>query len=127
MSSEYKGRRFTAKEIMQLERLAMIGMQVKRMAYVLDIELRTLNAMIEHDKNAQKALELGRSKCDEAILNTAFELAVSGKNVAMTMFYLKCRMGWREDGMAFDAINNPPPPVDQSNAAKLSELARKAA
>ena len=62
------------------------------MALVLDITRATLEWVFK------KELKEGRLQTKYNVLNTAYELAVSGKCPAMTMFWIKTQCEWSETG-----------------------------
>ena len=83
-------------DIKKLETMAGLGMTMQNMAAVLGISKRTLERRVSEEDQIFDALEKGRAKATHAVAAHAFELATNGKNVAMTMFWLKCRAGWSE-------------------------------
>ena len=83
----------------------------------------------ERKKNEalREALLKGESDGKGAVLTTAFDMAVSGRCPSMTIFYLKCRLGWKdqnavtirtgsseEDGDKNKGDNNPALIIDLS-------------
>ena len=48
------------------------------------------------EKYYQDQLDLGRAVALATVTETAFKMATSGDNTAMTIFWLKTQAGWRE-------------------------------
>lgn len=68
----------------------MGGISQDQICEVLRISKPTLN------KHYRDELDTAYSKANAKVVQTAFQLATSGKSAAMTMFWLKTRMGWTE-------------------------------
>lgn len=47
-------------------------------------------------KHYREELDHGMTKANARVVQTAFQQATSGKSPAMTMFWLKTRLGWKE-------------------------------
>jgi hypothetical protein len=47
-------------------------------------------------KHFREELDTAYAKANARVVQTAFKQATSGKSPAMTMFWLKTRMGWKE-------------------------------
>jgi len=86
----------TKEQIVHLENMAHVGLTIEQMAPLLDLTPRTLERMLEQNPEYSGALKKGRSKAIFQVGKSAYQQAVSGKVPAMTMFYLKCRAGWKE-------------------------------
>lgn len=108
----------------EVERMSGIGMPVKHIAHVLGYSKATFERRVEEVKELREALEKGRSKGAEAIYNTAFALATSGKCPAMTIFWLKCREEWKE-GQRDEEMHRVIK-ATTDNVAKLYEIATTA-
>jgi hypothetical protein len=87
---------FTSDEVSQLKRLASLGLNNEQIASYFGINKRTLERRVKYSEGAVEALEQGRASAIEMVSRTAFHMATSGDVPAMTMFWLKCRAGWRE-------------------------------
>lgn len=70
--------------------LASLGHDQDTIARVLHIVKNTLI------KNYREELDNGKAITTSAVVKSAYRQAISGKVPAMTMFWLKCRAGWRE-------------------------------
>jgi len=60
-------------------------------------------------KHFRRELDVGLSGANYTVAKTLYNMAKSGKEPAATMFWLKCRGGWRERP-AFEPASIPPPP-----------------
>ena len=69
---------------------------MQQVADALGISKDTLERRVKEDEPLRAALVLGRANTATAVAETAFKLATSGNQPAMTMFWLKTRLGWRE-------------------------------
>jgi hypothetical protein len=84
--------------------LTGLGLNTQQVADALGISKDTLERRVKEDENLRTALVQGRAKAATAVAETAFKLATSGDHPAMTMFWLKTRLGWREK----DPAHEPP-------------------
>lgn len=108
----------------EVERMAGIGMPGKHIAMVLGVCRDTFDRRCREEPLLRHALEKGRSQAADAIYNTAFALATSGKCPAMTIFWLKCREEWKE-GQRDEEMHRALK-ATTDNVAKLYEIASKA-
>ena len=84
--------------------LAGYGVKHKQIAALLD-----LNSTTTLRKHFPEELRQGPLEAKAQMLGRLFKLAVSGRNPAMTMFWLKTRAGWRETGNQEEAIERDRP------------------
>jgi hypothetical protein len=71
--------------------LAAIGTKQSEIAPVVGVRSeKTLR------KYFRRELDRGELEANGKVAQTLFHMATSGKNVAATVFWLKCRAGWRE-------------------------------
>lgn len=89
-------RKLTKEEMEKLPGLAGIGCNLDQIAHILGIAPATLDRIMQRDPKVKEAIEKGRADAGAKVKATAFQQAVSGKNPAMTMFWLKCREKWKE-------------------------------
>jgi transcriptional regulator with XRE-family HTH domain len=75
-----------------VELCAMGGIPQQEIAGALGISSVTLR------KYFRGELDTAYVMANAKVVQTAFEMAVSGKTPAMTIFWLKARMGWSEKG-----------------------------
>lgn len=81
---------FTAKLLSKIKELAGYGLNQEQIASVIGSNVRTLQ------RHATREMQEGRDAAGAAVAQSAYQQAISGKNPAMTMFWLKCRMRWSE-------------------------------
>jgi phage terminase small subunit len=79
------------------EKLASIGCEMGQIASMFGFTKRSFELAHQNDEQLRDAIERGREKGNVRVMQTAFQMATNGKNPAMTMFWLKCRMRWREN------------------------------
>lgn len=82
--------RWNEEQAQRVRKMAMIGCNDNHIASIEEMSESQLQKMYN------KELADGRAKGIAAIAQTAYQLALSGKNPAMTMFFLKCRGRWKE-------------------------------
>lgn len=80
----------------QLETMAAMGLTVQQMAAIIGVGKATLERWLKANDELMVVVERGRAKSLLSVARTAYDMAVSGKVPVMTMFYLKCRGGWKE-------------------------------
>lgn len=85
--------------------MAGMGLPQKYLAVMCDMAESTFEKMRKEDERVNQALKKGEQEALGAVITTAWEMASSGKQPAMTMFYLKCRGRWRENDSASDDID----------------------
>lgn len=74
----------------RVEKLSTIGCNDNHIAAIEKMSEATLKRLYD------KELSEGRAKGIGAISQTLYQMALSGKNPAATMFFLKCRAKWKE-------------------------------
>jgi hypothetical protein len=80
----------TAEQRKQVETLAGYGLTVEQIGYVLACSHDTVK------RHYVEELERGQAVAVAKVAQTAFQMATSGNEPAMTMFWLKTRARWRE-------------------------------
>lgn len=75
--------------------LASEGKTITEIAFELGMSKATLDRRIAEDPDLKTWLEYGRSKCLEKVESVAYQMAVSGMNIKMTMFWLRHKAGWK--------------------------------
>jgi hypothetical protein len=73
-----------------VEKLASYGVPQAEIARVVRIDPKTLR------KHFREQLDTAAIRANGAVAETAYKMAVSGERPTMTMFWLKCRAGWKE-------------------------------
>lgn len=98
-------RNITPEQIKQIETLAGYGLTDEHISDVVGIPESSIKA------KCKEVLATGRSKALAAVTQSAYRMAVDGKNPAMTMFYLKCRARWRETDKNNEMETDTPAPT----------------
>jgi hypothetical protein len=83
-------------EVKKIEAMAGIGLNVEEIASIYGVSKSTLTRGLKKNRAARDALLKGRSDAKKDVFQTAYEMATSGKCPTMTIFWLKCRAGWKE-------------------------------
>ena len=86
-----KAKRLTQKDLEEVEALAGLGLKQEQIGMVKGVCADTLR------KYARDAFHRGQAKAIARVAQTAFEMAISKKCPAMTMFYLKTQGRWCEN------------------------------
>ncbi len=95
----------TAEQRKTLEIMAAYGIPEEQIASTTGpkgIDPKTLR------KHFRRELLLGATKANSKVAEMAYQMAISGKSPVMTIFWLKCRGGWKEKehaGLKVVAIN----------------------
>ena len=76
--------------------LAGVGCNLEQIAAMLDMSPATLDALISKDPSVSQAISKGRGGGISKVAATAYQMAISGKQPAMTIFFLKTRARWAE-------------------------------
>ena len=87
---------FSQEQLKQIETLAGLGLTIDQVANVFGLHVRTLNRRAQDQKEITEAFHRGKAVAISNVAKTAYQMAVSGKVPAMTMFYLKCQARWKE-------------------------------
>jgi hypothetical protein len=83
----------TAEQRRNVEALAAYGIPEEDLARTIGehgIDAKTLR------KHFRRELNVASTKANSAVAQTLYQMATSGKCPAATMFWLKCRAGWKE-------------------------------
>lgn len=86
----------TEREIQYVERLVALGLPQKYQAAFLKIPLPTYEKFLKEHPEIRDRLRNVEAKVIGNVAKTAYNMAVSGENPSMTMFFLKSRAGWRD-------------------------------
>ena len=81
-------------------------------------------------KHFRRELDIGATKANSAVAQTLYKMATSGTSPAATMFWLKCRAGWKEiNVLQHSGPNGGPIQISNDELDKqiTDELARIAA
>ena len=88
--------KFSAAELEIIERAASFGIPQDIKAGLLSVSERTLQNRLKKSPDVHALYEKGVKEAHGKVINTAFSMATNGKNTAMTIFWLKARMGWKD-------------------------------
>lgn len=83
-------------EYEQITRLAELGLTNNQIAYYLGITPQALYFRIQQDAKLFECIKIGKARGIEKVAQTAFNMATSGLEPSMTMFWLKTQARWRE-------------------------------
>lgn len=86
----------TLAQIKLLKKLAGQGLTVSQMSAILDISKKTFERRANENSDVSDAISKGRAQSADAVTQTAYQMAVSGKCPTMTIFWLKTRQRWKE-------------------------------
>lgn len=86
----------TDDQVKQIETLAGIGLNQTDMAHFLGVSEPTFERGIKRYPALRDAVLKGRSKGNAKVGETAYKMATSGKDTAMTIFWLKCKLGFKD-------------------------------
>jgi hypothetical protein len=86
----------TPQDISKIETMASFGLTIEKIAAVFGVDRKTMNRHTANSPALEEAIERGRAKAEFNVSKAAYDMAISGKVPAMTMFWLKCRAKWRE-------------------------------
>ncbi len=89
-------RKFTPEELKLLERYAGMGGTWKQMAHLLGISYTCFANYMRDIPEFKEAVDRGAANASMQVMQTAFTMATSGEQPAMTIFWLKTRCQWRE-------------------------------
>ena len=70
--------------------MASLGIPQEDIAFLLDVTAKTLR------KHFRQELTQGRVEANAKVLETLYGMAISGKNTAATIFYIKTQCGLKE-------------------------------
>jgi IS30 family transposase len=95
-------KKITQKQRENAQTLAGLGLTDADISRVVGIAEATLQ------RRCREELDIGRAKAKAAVAQTAFKMAVSGKFPAMTIFWCKTQLRFREPtSELLDELNKP--------------------
>jgi hypothetical protein len=120
---------FTDYELEQISKLAGWGLDQGKIASIYRMSKATFYNITKRQPALREALDRGYAIAESEVARVAFEMATKGNNTQATMFWLKCRAGWKEtqvqevkQSTIEDLVNG----ATQKEEAKLIELKKKA-
>lgn len=87
---------FTEDDLEKIEKLAMYGLDQGKIASVFNMSRRNFQMRIQKNPELRQIMDQGYAKAEANVAAVAYEQAMTGKNTAMTIFWLKARAGWKE-------------------------------
>ena len=100
-------------------------MTEEKIAHALDISVSTFQIAEKKDDALRQCLLKGRALASSQVLKTAFSMATSGKCPAMTIFWLKCREGFK-DTSYIEHTGKGGGPIETSKETEEEKAKRKA-
>lgn len=89
--------KITDEQLKLIGQLAGVGCNYDQISHILGIHPTTFDRMVAEDAKIYGAIEKGRASAGGKVLGSAYQMATSGKHPWMTAFWLKCKLGWKED------------------------------
>jgi len=96
MADPTKKRLLTPEEIKRCETYYGLGLTIQDMAALIGIGKATFERRMSDQPSLAEALLKGKAMADAQVTQSLFKQATSGKHPASTMFWLKCRKGWKD-------------------------------
>lgn len=90
----------TAKDRKEISDMIGYGLTAEQVAAVKGVSKETLY------KYCKPEIDAGRPLAISKVVQTAFKMATSGKNTAMTIFWLKTQAKWKEPDNSEGQSNN---------------------
>lgn len=91
---------------------------MEQIANILGVSYRSFLRICQRQTEVGDAMNQGRDEAKQRVMQTAYQMAVSGKHPNMTMFYLKTQCKWREA----DKLDEPDSEVVVKLAYEPSKL-----
>jgi len=110
---------FTQKDIRQAINLYAYGLSYQEIANIYDISISTFEARVREIPELAQGLLKEKSIKDAKVVHSAYEQAVSGKCPTMTIFWLKCRRGWKDTTDSNENVKEIKVVFDRSKKAEL--------
>lgn len=105
---------YDERDLEMIERAAGMGCTIEQVAHLMGVPLFTFRDHLDKDPKIKDRMDKGRAKCNFEVMKTAYTMAVSGEQPAMTTFWLKTRCNWRE---AKEIL-----PSDQDSVNKIKNM-----
>jgi hypothetical protein len=98
---------FCQDDIEKVGRMASIGCTDIMIANIMGVPYGTFRDLKRRDEQISTLIKRGRDSMMAKVMETAFQMAIDGKNPSMVMFLLKTKCGWRETGDIPDPDEEP--------------------
>jgi transcriptional regulator with XRE-family HTH domain len=95
-----KTRYLTKEEIARCQKYYGLGLTIADMAAIIGISKASFERRMNDQPELREGLLKGAADAAGAVMNSLFKQATSGKNTAATIFWLKCRKGWKEPAVS---------------------------
>lgn len=102
-----------------LENLSGLGMTQRQIACMLGMSLLTFENRMAENPEIREILKRGKALAISKVASKAYEMAISGENTAMTIFFLKTQAGWKETQHIEHKVA---PTEDMSTEEKLERI-----
>lgn len=117
----------TDAELEQVEKLASIGITEEMIADYLGVSVSTFQAAWKKNRSGlRQRISKGRARAGAVVANKAFQMASSGENTTMTIFWLKTRLRWKETS-SLEIEDKTKPKPKESEQEKQKRLDAKLA
>jgi hypothetical protein len=83
--------------------MAAYGIRQEEIAATISVSAKTLR------RRFRKELDRGATEANTQVGQTMYQMATSGKSPVSTMFWLRCRAGWRQNAGADRDTTEVPP------------------
>jgi hypothetical protein len=88
--------KFTEEDLYKVGKCAGIGLPQDRIASLFRLNKNELLRVFKEQPEVRDAYDYGLANAEAKVATVAYDRASSGEDSRMTMFWLKCRMGWKE-------------------------------
>lgn len=108
-------------ELAKIQTMAKFGLSLSEIAFLHDVATNQFRKW----PKCRDAVKRGRLEAKTRVGATLYRMAISGEQPQVSMFYAKCRMGWKEaQGFATDEESGKGERAAQVIADKLDRLAK---
>ena len=87
---------FTKQEIEYIKVMSGLGLPVEKIAAILGCSRATFHRRIKYSPGGVETLLRGRAEAEAHVTQALFDMAISKKCPAATIFWIKCRARWSE-------------------------------
>lgn len=115
----------TETEIKLIGTMSAYGVPIERLADYFGVSKQTFELAMKKSDAMHQAILKGRAKGLSNVAQTAYEMAMSKRQPAMTIFYLKTRGGWRET-QRVEHTGADGKPIETNAFVSTDQLARMA-
>lgn len=109
----------TEQQIAEAAKLYALGLTLPRVAAYFEVSEDMLRHAMKKNATLRSALEKAASKAIGDVSRSAYEMAISKKHPAMTIFYLKVRGRWKEPPREIEIDNKQKGLLDEPDQSKI--------